>query len=747
MKFVVVAICVNAIWLTYLTLWLREVSLENQKQDDAMTQIRNNVSSSVKVEKNEKAPNRRRDYMANSDNNDVIDKNPSLVETARRKKTDIESQTYSMGSGSPSLQSHSRSTSSNIIVERKRNIENLHADLATDIHTSLAVHNRRAIKVREDYNSSGLSNEMSINGDETYDSATTTCILQRKNINNNEMNLNANSRVDDTATYYDKTFQLLFNLMTDKLFSFGIDWSLRQIHDDESSLVIDSKNNDDAISLLSNKLHEFEYRCFVNSQSTKKKEICYDFRIYDTNYGDFGLCCQHGIGYLELSINQSPISFGGTNRLHGKELSTIFCINSEDGTLIQKEEETKKVEENPLYPSRQCKNQECLCDVDPILFTGVHNDVLYDTKMKVMTQMILLSGSEKLIDVTTPQYKAACWVLLDDPYEYNQQNSDSALNKNIEERMIQRYIVASLYFATNKLEGWKDHYHFLSQMSECLWNDMDEFYTNKKDYISGCVCDENENVISIFLKGNNLNGELIDELYGLIKLGMYYKFIFLCIFLHKKRRFKTVSHVCPPLSTEKIYIHSHRDLQGTIPSSFGRIPMLQYLKLVGNSLQGTIPPELFNATKLQYIDLGRNAFTGSIPSTIGKVQRLSTFNLWTNNFSNTLPAEFYSLENLVYSLMGNNRFSGSLSQSLMTNLKNLEVLTLNSNDLSGEVPNLDRLSRRLIILALNNNNFSGSFPNVVSSSRSKNIGMCFYENYMYFDSNELMSSHIFFFCL
>lgn len=57
--------------------------------------------------------------------------------------------------------------------------------------------------------------------------------------------------------------------------------------------------------------------------------------------------------------------------------------------------------------------------------------------------------------------------------------------------------MAIFYFAT-KPDGWKFHYHFLSSRSECMWNSVEEFYNNEQPLIGGCLCDDDENIFSVF---------------------------------------------------------------------------------------------------------------------------------------------------------------------------------------------------------------------------------------------------------
>jgi len=76
----------------------------------------------------------------------------------------------------------------------------------------------------------------------------------------------------------------------------------------------------------------------------------------------------------------------------------------------------------------------------------------------------MLSDSDKLQDIDSAKYKAACWVLYDDPYEYYDLVDEVTHNK-----MMQHYILAVFYFATLP-EKWKEHSDFLSSRSECDWN-------------------------------------------------------------------------------------------------------------------------------------------------------------------------------------------------------------------------------------------------------------------------------------
>lgn len=151
------------------------------------------------------------------------------------------------------------------------------------------------------------------------------------------------------------------------------------------------------------------------------------------------------------------------------------------------------------YPSRECLNEQCICDSRPNLSVNFDEGDMYNIKIQTFLEISILSGSEKLKDVNSPQYKAACWIFNDDAHQYhsmssNQNKLSQMVNPEILLRdKMQRYILAVFFFETNPPQGWFDHYNFLSSLSVCKWNNKD----NEDHNIMGVVCDENENVLSL----------------------------------------------------------------------------------------------------------------------------------------------------------------------------------------------------------------------------------------------------------
>ena len=105
----------------------------------------------------------------------------------------------------------------------------------------------------------------------------------------------------------------------------------------------------------------------------------------------------------------------------------------------------------------------------------------------------------------SPQFQALDWLVYNDTYfmEDNIQN-----NPNI---LIERYVLAVLYFSTGGPTHWKEQYQFLSNTSVCLWPSPQTRNTDEEsnkdnssapiiDWIrtlQGINCNRNGQVISI----------------------------------------------------------------------------------------------------------------------------------------------------------------------------------------------------------------------------------------------------------
>lgn len=198
---------------------------------------------------------------------------------------------------------------------------------------------------------------------------------------------------------------------------------------------------------------------------------------------------------MKISNNTDNII---VDHLYAYGLSSSFCINH-DGEFVKKEDEMKQGSDSKSeFLSRECINKDCICDSNPALYGRLDKTSnLHYSKVRVRDLIVLLSGTNRLMDVTSPQYKAACWILNDDPYfEDHHTYTKLKTNEKIVDRMIQHYILAVFYFSTAP-KYWTRTYHFLSSRSECAWNEMEEFYENKAEYLLGVICDDNENVRSI----------------------------------------------------------------------------------------------------------------------------------------------------------------------------------------------------------------------------------------------------------
>jgi len=165
---------------------------------------------------------------------------------------------------------------------------------------------------------------------------------------------------------------------------------------------------------------------------------------------------------------------------------------------------------------------------------------------------------------------------------------------------------------------------------------------------------------------------------------------------------------------------------GQIPDVFDGMTKLLELRLSFNRLERQIPSSLFNLNQLVTLDCSYNNLEGPLPSKITGLQKLTYLALCYNLLNGTIPSYYLSLPSLEYLDLSNNQLTGhisaissysikelhlcgnklqgNLSESIF-NLANLTTLCLSSNNLSGLV-NFKHLSnlQNLQVLSLSHNN-------------------------------------------
>ncbi|XP_021764914.1 LRR receptor-like serine/threonine-protein kinase ERECTA [Chenopodium quinoa] len=167
---------------------------------------------------------------------------------------------------------------------------------------------------------------------------------------------------------------------------------------------------------------------------------------------------------------------------------------------------------------------------------------------------------------------------------------------------------------------------------------------------------------------------------------------------------------------------SSNQFSGPILLSFGKDYCgISSLQLNNNSLTGHIPSSLWNCTQLQILDLSRNKLSGLIPPwTSDQLLNLYVLRLQENQLGevnskedSTILKNLCKLRDLNILDLQNNRLSGTIPNCWESST--LQVINLSSNNLSGVIPcSLGNISS-LEYLHLSDNKLGGHIPSRLSN--------------------------------
>ncbi|CAK9326255.1 unnamed protein product [Citrullus colocynthis] len=152
-------------------------------------------------------------------------------------------------------------------------------------------------------------------------------------------------------------------------------------------------------------------------------------------------------------------------------------------------------------------------------------------------------------------------------------------------------------------------------------------------------------------------------------------------------------------------------LWGEIPQEIGSLSKLQVLDLDNNYFVGEIPITISNCSELQYIGFFRKNLTGLLPKEFGLLAKLEELQLTSNKLFGEIP-----LKNLTVLSIGANNLTGTIP-SLIYNLSSIRIFSLPVNQLEGSLPTyLGLIFPDLQILRIHTNQFSGSIPFTLSNA-------------------------------
>lgn len=251
---------------------------------------------------------------------------------------------------------------------------------------------------------------------------------------------------------------------------------------------------------------------------------------------------------------------------------------------------------------------------------GERNKNIYDI-------ISLISDPIALEDMSSPQGKALDWIINVDQAYLCPETIYTCPNA-----LIQRYVLAVIYFSTNgdqwfqcsaslsALDSCGEEYpfssktRFLDSGSECNW--------------AGIDCNESLCVTRIEFEDNNLNGVIPNEIGSLVHLEFWG--------MERGRLTSTIPSSISSLSNLYFLDLDFNQLTGEIPKEMFSLTNLRQLDLNSNKLEGQLNG-LERLTKLQFLQFHENMFTGQIPSGLSELFELRVLTTYLNQFNSSMP--------------------------------------------------------------------------------------------------------------
>ena len=216
--------------------------------------------------------------------------------------------------------------------------------------------------------------------------------------------------------------------------------------------------------------------------------------------------------------------------------------------------------------------------------------------------------------------------------------------------IMQRYVLATLYYATNGA-GWNDPLGFLSpQQPVCEWDVSDGYIPTWHKRLLRSLsehefhnpCNEFGSLTSLSIgkwSGNDLSGTLPAELSLLTDLQTFR-------FGGERALYGTLPTELGRLTKLRDFAVFGSQISGPIPSEFGSFELLDYFDVSNNHLQGELPTELGRMTHLDLFSIAQNpGIIGTIPTEYGGMRNLESFTVHATGLTGIFPEEVCNIRN------------------------------------------------------------------------------------------------------
>jgi len=285
----------------------------------------------------------------------------------------------------------------------------------------------------------------------------------------------------------------------------------------------------------------------------------------------------------------------------------------------------------------------------------------------IMPFLEKMCGPEALLDESAPQNNALQWLEHKDTFVSTSTN-----------QLVQRFVLATFYFATKGTTAWDHETNWLTPKTECSWD--------------GITCFDEQAYPDVA------------HLVSTITLSNY-----------------GISGVLPPeigyLSHLRNLTLSSNDISGPIPSTIVKLTNLLSLNLESNQLDGALPQNMEQFKSIIEINLSNNKLNGPIPPDIGNLASLLSIKFNDNELSGIIPLEFVNLKQLKSLNLASNDIVGVIPKDI-DNLSELIEFNVANNALFGQIPASFGNIQTLEVLNLSNNMFTNDIPMSLSKCDS-----------------------------